>query len=178
MIKVTLQQLNRVDISAFLVLSRLSDRLSVRAVARWLSRLADGPAYLVIGLLLAGLDGERGQLFLLTGLAAYALELPLYMGFKRLFKRARPFVQLNCWHSLVPSDEFSFPSGHTAAAAVFAGLLGYFYVDATGWLAAGVLAVGASRVLLGVHFPGDILAGALLGLVCVSLTFNLLAGSL
>lgn len=178
MIKVTLQQLNRIDISAFLVLARWSERLTVRTAARWISRLADGPLYLLVGLVLAALDGQRGQLFLLTGLAAYALELPLYLGFKRLFRRARPFVQLNCWHSLVPSDEFSFPSGHTAAAAVFAGLLGHFYLDATGLLAAGVLAVGASRVLLGVHFPGDILAGALLGLGCVSLVFNLLAGVL
>lgn len=138
-----------------------------RLSARFISRLADGPLYLAVALALATFDGDRGMQFLYFGLACYALEVPLYLLLKRFFKRERPFRQLNCWHGFVPADEFSFPSGHTAAAAVFAALLGIYYVDATWLLMTGVLLVGASRVVLGVHFPGDILAGALLGVVSV-----------
>ena len=64
-----------------------------------------------------------------------------------------------------PSDKFSFPSGHTAAAFVFAAVLAAFYPLLA--LPAFVLAtlIGLSRVMLGVHYPGDIVAGAVLGLL-------------
>ncbi|MBB3167145.1 undecaprenyl-diphosphatase [Simiduia aestuariiviva] len=167
MMKQTISRLNQADIHAFLLVAGFANRNLVQQFARHLSRLADGPAYCVVGLLLALLEPRHGSAFLLAGLCSYALELPLYVFLKRLFKRARPFRQLNCGHRIVPADEFSFPSGHTAAAAVFAGLLGIFYVESVLLLSAFVAAVGAARVVLGVHFPGDILAGALLGLACV-----------
>jgi undecaprenyl-diphosphatase len=177
MMKNAIARLNQADIKAFLFVASAANRHLVQQLARMISRLADGPVYLVAGILLAVFEPLSGRAFLVTGLCSYALELPLYMGLKRLFKRARPFRQLNCWHSLVPSDEFSFPSGHTAAAAVFAGLLGLFYLDALVMLAAWVTLVGAARVILGVHFPGDILAGALLGLGCVLLVNTTLVGT-
>lgn len=144
-----------------------SEQQTYQRLARTVSRVADGPSYVVVALFLVLFDGPRGLQFLLTGLSVYALEIPLYIMLKRLFKRERPFKQLKCWHSMVPADEFSFPSGHTAAAAVFAGLLGVFYTDAYLLLMLWVTLVGASRVMAGVHFPGDILAGAVLGLACV-----------
>lgn len=165
--RTTLNQLKSVDARFFLFVSEYLGGGNTRLAARFISRLADGPIYLAIALLCAALDGERGLMFLCFGLACYALEVPLYLLLKRFFKRERPFKQLNCWYGFVPADEFSFPSGHTAAAAVFAALLGLFYVDTTLILMAGVLLVGASRVVLGVHYPGDILAGALLGVASV-----------
>jgi undecaprenyl-diphosphatase len=62
-------------------------------------------------------------------------------------------------------DRFSFPSGHAAAAASVA--IGYASVHpflAVPLLVAGAL-VGASRVVLGVHFPADVLAGQVIALV-------------
>lgn len=177
MMKNAITRLNQADTKAFLFLATATNQGRVQTLARCISRLADGPLYLVVGVLLALFEPQRGRVFLLAGLCSYALELPLYIGLKRLFKRARPFRQLNCWHSLVPADEFSFPSGHTAAAAVFAGLLGIFYLDAFVLLAAAVTLVGAARVVLGVHFPGDILAGALLGAGCVLLVNACLLGA-
>lgn len=165
--RTALNQLKSVDARFFVFVSEYLGGGHTRFLARIISRLADGPLYFFIALLFAAFDGERGLQFLLFGLACYALEVPLYILLKRFFKRDRPFKQLNCWHGFVPADEFSFPSGHTAAAAVFAALLGIFYVGVAGVLISGVLLVGASRVVLGVHYPGDILAGALLGLASV-----------
>ncbi|AFV00007.2 hypothetical protein M5M_14350 [Simiduia agarivorans SA1 = DSM 21679] len=167
--------MHSVDARFFLLVSAYLGGGGSRTTARLISRLADGPLYLVIALGFAACDGERGLRFLTFGLACYALEVPLYLLLKRFFKRERPFRQLNCWHGFVPADEFSFPSGHTAAAAVFAALLGIYYVDNAFLLCAGVFLVGASRVVLGVHFPGDIFAGAILGISCVGvMAFGLL----
>ena len=65
-----------------------------------------------------------------------------------------------------PSDKFSFPSGHTAAAFVMASLLTAFYPPVALVAYPLALAIGASRVTLGVHYPSDIVAGAVLGSGC------------
>ncbi|MDP1755969.1 MAG: phosphatase PAP2 family protein, partial [Pseudohongiella sp.] len=88
---------------------------------------------------------------------------------------------------IVPSDHFSFPSGHTSGAFIFATALSLSLAD-TGFVT-GVnsetlmivavycwaVMVGLSRVMLGVHFPGDTLAGATLGsLTTVSIHYAVL----
>ena len=67
---------------------------------------------------------------------------------------------------LIPNPtDFSFPSGHTAAS--FAAVAALYYFRCRYWYLAGTLAVliAFSRLYLYVHFPTDILAGALLGLM-------------
>ncbi|WP_232053844.1 phosphatase PAP2 family protein [Microbulbifer sp. GL-2] len=70
---------------------------------------------------------------------------------------------------IIAHDKFSLPSGHTSAAFLFITFMiiqagpiwSLGYIWATG--------VGAARIGLGVHFPSDICAGALLG-ICVAIT--------
>lgn len=57
----------------------------------------------------------------------------------------------------------SFPSGHAQAAAAVFTYLTYLYPRGWYWWGSGLLAVGLSRIYLGVHFPADVLAGTLLG---------------
>lgn len=137
----------------------------------WLSKTADGPCYAVLALLLwsfGGADAERAVCWLACG---YAIELPSYLLLKNLFRRQRPADALagRIQAHIKPSDQFSFPSGHTAGAFVCVTVLATIYPLLWVPLVLWGLAVGSARVLLGVHFPGDILAGALLGIFAATL---------
>jgi undecaprenyl-diphosphatase len=133
------------------------------AVMRTASRLGNGQLWAVLGIAVAALASDG--LMLLARLAiAFSLELSGYVLLKKSTSRPRPFVTLpEVVRLVVPPDEFSFPSGHTAAAflmlTALAGVSALFIVPL------GLLAVliGMSRVYLGVHYPSDVAAGALLG---------------
>ena len=86
---------------------------------------------------------------------------------KNLVQRPRPFVTFTDIQILIPTpSEFSFPSGHTAssfaAAAVF-----YRFLPKQLGIPAVVLAglIGFSRLYVGVHYPTDVLAGMLMGVL-------------
>jgi undecaprenyl-diphosphatase len=105
--------------------------------------------------------------FFLSALIAFTIELPVYKLVKFYVKRDRPCEALHdVYKRISPSDRFSFPSGHTAAAVVIATLVGYFFPLLTLPAFAWALLVGLSRIFLGVHYPTDVLAGLGIGLLC------------
>lgn len=97
---------------------------------------------------------------------------------KHLLCRPRPFQYygMACPLLIDPPSGFSFPSGHSCAsfAAATALFLRHKREGALAYLLAGMIAF--SRVFLFVHFPSDILAGALLGVLC-ALLVNAIAKS-
>lgn len=84
---------------------------------------------------------------------------------KPLVDRARPWTVLDNFDHLVDAGAHSFPSGHTCAAFAFAVALCCSiprkWAKAAALIAAALM--GFSRVYVGVHFPSDVLAGALIG---------------
>ncbi|UCA11015.1 phosphatase PAP2 family protein [Aeromonas enteropelogenes] len=132
-------------------------------VSRLISRTGDGPLYGVLGALLWW-QGERELVWQV--LLAFALELPLYLLLKNSLKRQRP-VGLPVF--ITPSDRYSLPSGHTAAAFLMATLLATAFPLWAPLLFGWAALVGASRLLLGVHYLSDLVAGALLGGGCAML---------
>jgi undecaprenyl-diphosphatase len=103
-------------------------------------------------------------------LAAFALTLShlAVQVLKRSVTRPRPQLPVGIASLVVPQDRFSFPSGHAAAALSVALPLALALPDVAGTavLLVGLL-VGVSRCYLGVHYPGDVLAGWVLGALCV-----------
>lgn len=158
-----MNQVKRLDLRCSqLCLLHGYNRVQAR-VSRLVSRTGDGPLYLLLALTLAWLDGERGQEFLMQGLLAFAVELPLYLLLKNYIKRERP-VGLPVF--IRPSDRYSLPSGHTAAAFLMATVLAASFPLWAPLLFLWAILVGASRLLLGVHYLSDLVAGALLGGGC------------
>jgi undecaprenyl-diphosphatase len=160
-----LQDIHRLDILAFGWCHRRSAEAMVFIAARWISRSADGWLYLLLALLFLATGAIDAAPFITLGSRAFALERTVYLLMKNTCRRRRPPDILPGFRSLViASDRFSFPSGHTSAAFLFAGLCTQeFGVWAALLLYSWACCVGASRVFLGVHSPSDAAAGAILG---------------
>lgn len=172
---ILLEKISRYDTVAFKWCLSRKHSQQVAKVSRWVSRLGDGIYYLLFGLVLLWQDPARGSVFFQYALLGFCFELPAYLVLKNSIRRQRPndFLQADFAY-LIPSDKFSFPSGHTAAAFVMATMITLFYPTYS--ILAYVMAslIGSARVLLGVHFPTDILAGMVLGLVSAYASLSIL----
>jgi membrane-associated phospholipid phosphatase len=107
---------------------------------------------------------DTGAIIGVTDVLAYVLYYPIK---NYIVKRPRPYVALTGVHTghLDSADKYSMPSGHTTAAFALATALTlrypkpYVYIPAYAWAAV----VGYGRMYWGLHYPSDVLAGALLG---------------
>lgn len=161
-----LQRVHHIDTLAFLWL-HVTKRFPYRKSVRWISHTGDGPLYLFVALALMNFEPVYGATFFWAGIIAYSFDVSLYLALKNIIKRDRPAMKIDFYEAWIkPSDQFSFPSGHTAAAFLFACLVANFYPSFTIPLYIWASMVGISRVLLGVHYPSDTIAGAILGTAC------------
>src|SRR5208283_4016692 len=90
--------------------------------------------------------------------------IALFLQLKKAAGRRRPCaIEPHCWSTLLPPDQFSFPSGHTITAFAVALPLSMAYPEMAAGLLFCAVSVAISRILLGMHFLSDVLAGATLG---------------
>jgi len=155
-----------------------ADHRLMRRVHRWMpppwvrwwmlaaTRAGDGWLWYLCGVvvLLSGdVNGHRA-----VGAAALAVGsgIGLFKCLKRCVGRTRPCaLERHCWADLLPPDRFSFPSGHTITAFAVTAALGGFYPAALPALLFCAVSVAASRIVLGMHFLSDVMAGAALGCI-------------
>lgn len=155
--------------------NRWGEGTGVRRFFASISRLGDGVFWYLLMAVLIAFDG-------MAGLAASAhlavtgiIALALYKLLKRWTRRPRPFasdVRIRAW--VAPLDEFSFPSGHTLHAVAFSLVAIAHYPALAFLLVPFTLCVAASRVVLGLHYPSDVLAAVGLGsgLAAISLSLT------
>ena len=111
---------------------------------------------------------------IITALAAGLTRFPLGSILKIVFARPRPFVSLAHITPLIAETDFSFPSGH--ALFFFALATAIFCQDRAWGTLFFVLAVliGLGRVAAGIHYPSDILGGAIIGILLGWLLYKLI----
>ncbi len=122
--------------------------------------------FLLLGGLLVYLfthkDKKKGARDVVVVITAALVAWVLAHVIKYLYPHARP-TMLPGTHALLPDNDSSFPSGHATFFSALAVAL-YFYHKQLGLLyALGALFIGITRVMAGIHWPIDILAGYILG---------------
>jgi membrane-associated phospholipid phosphatase len=169
-----LEDAERLDVALYAAIAQTPTPALDRAMAR-LSRAADySRLSLAAAAVLAATGGRRGRRAAATGLAAVAVTATIVnLGAKPLGRRRRPDRALErvpiARYVRMPSSS-SFPSGHAAAAFAFATGVAHVMPAAAIPLRALAALVAYSRVHTGVHYPGDVVAGALLGTALAQLT--------
>jgi len=158
---------NLVDQREYAFCQAINQSLRFRPVHSYfqlVSRLGDG--WLWYALILAmPLIRPNDGLALALLMAATGLTCTVtYKLLKRWLIRERPFISfpsINC--GTPPLDRYSFPSGHTLHAVCFTSIIAMMAPGLLWPLLPFTLSVAASRVVLGLHYPSDVVAGALIG---------------
>jgi undecaprenyl-diphosphatase len=152
-------------------LNALGKHKAIKDLFCGFSRLGDGVLWYSILFIMPFWYGLYGLWVSLITLCSCYLCMSFYKSVKLHFVRERPFVtHKSITPYTLPLDRYSFPSGHTMNAMHCALVLSFLL---PGWYAFMVFCVSGialSRVILGMHYPSDVILGAVLGSCTASLT--------
>jgi undecaprenyl-diphosphatase len=154
-----------------------SDHRLMRRVNRWhaprwfrvfmilSTRMGDGWLWYATGVGVLIWGGRLRYVAIGSAGLAVLSGILVFLVLKRISHRKRPCRwEPHCWSSILPPDQFSFPSGHTITAFAIAISLGSFYPDFMVALLLVAVSIAASRIILGMHFLSDVLAGSAIGI--------------
>jgi undecaprenyl-diphosphatase len=167
--------LDRVELSACQRFNRNIRKAGMLRLFQIASRLGDGIIWYVLIAVLALFYGAAGRQLALQCAAAGVVGLLLYRALKNVLVRERPFMT----HAAIvcagrPLDRFSFPSGHTLHAVSFTLIVCSALPMLALLLVPLAVLIALSRVVLGLHYPSDVLAGAVLGATVGGITMRVL----
>lgn len=156
-----------------LALNRWGASSVVHGFFATISRLGDGAFWYALMLALATTAGSRGVHaaghMALTGLLTFAL----YRTLKHRIRRLRPCeAGRGIVARVAPLDPFSFPSGHTLHAVAFTTIACAWFPSLAILLVAFTALVALSRVVLGLHYPSDVLAAIAIGGLLAAASLN------
>lgn len=129
--------------------------------------------------------GAKAKKVAILGLIALLISNAAVYLLKPIIAEPRPFLALGNVHQLIPETEiYSFPSGHTTSSFSVATLIGLKYrlkLKKKNFrliypLIAFAAVIGFSRIYVGVHYPLDVVFGALIGILCALAVLKLEVG--
>jgi undecaprenyl-diphosphatase len=133
---------NELELGICLRINALSQKAGVRRFFTAVSRLGNWPAYVIVGVACAATLESDGFTLIVQSLLTAGAGILAYKGLKSRLVRERPYIAHNGIVAATPPlDRYSFPSGHTMHA----------------------VSLAASRVILGLHYPTDVVVGGILG---------------
>jgi undecaprenyl-diphosphatase len=139
-------------------------RLRLETLFYAASRLGDGVFWYALMVTLPVIYGAdafyaSGHMFV-----AGLVGVLIYKILKTRTVRERPYVRnTSLVQTVPPLDRYSFPSGHTLHAVSFTVVATHYYPELAWLLVPFATLVALSRLVLGLHYPTDVAAGALLG---------------
>ena len=109
-------------------------------------------------------------------MAGAVTSIFLFSALKQASHRKRPCeLEPHCWASILPPDRYSFPSGHSITAFSIAISIGLFYPQLQALLLIVAILIAGSRIILGMHFLSDVLAGSTIGAILGVISFHIFA---
>ena len=166
-----IEYFNDVEGGICLRFNRLSRHAWVRRLFSVVSRLGDGGIWALLAAALLLQEGPTALPMVTQMAITGAVGVLLYKLMKSRLVRERPYINhgaIQC--GTAPLDQYSFPSGHTLHATSFAIMLSQFEPLWTPLLVPFAALVAASRVILGLHYPSDVVVGAAIGTVLASVS--------
>ncbi|MGO1251437.1 phosphatase PAP2 family protein [Psychrobacter sp.] len=152
------------DTSLCIHINRYSTNQMIATFFKTISRLGDGWFWYAMLLTAFALQGTAAILPLVVTMLISATGLAVYKILKIKTVRPRPYQV----HQVIvlgerPLDMFSFPSGHTLQAVLFTATLGSYFPMLLPVMLPFAILVAISRIVLGLHYPTDVLIGAAIG---------------
>ena len=170
--RLSFERILRWDLQVCLRFNRVCRHVTWRLLFRCVSVLGDGMAWYALMAFLLLHDRDAAVLPVLHMVGVGLVSTVVYKWLKKRTLRPRPYqTHASIEHFAAPLDSLSFPSGHTLHAVAFT-LVVLAYYPALAWLLVPfTLLIAVSRVVLGLHYPSDVLVGAALGAAIAALSF-------
>jgi undecaprenyl-diphosphatase len=136
----------------------------IRVFMLMMSRLGNGWLWYSLGIFILICGGQNRYRAFFAGALAALVAILIFQRVKPLSRRRRPCeIEPHCWAAIAPPDRFSFPSGHAMTSFAIAVAVGSFYPQCQPCLLTVAALIAVSRVIVGMHFLTDIVAGAAMG---------------
>lgn len=173
-IKNTKTKILDLDLKGCLYLNHFSHQHNIARFIKVISRLGDGLFWYLMLVLVWGIQGVSYSLQILYLILGCSAGTAIYKLLKHKTTRPRPYQVHQVIHlGERPLDHFSFPSGHTLHAVMVTTVLGYIQPMLLVVMLPFTVFVALSRMVLGLHYPTDVLVGAAIGALIATAIIHL-----